>query len=543
MKPQYLAAAIGVILIAVVIFFMIDPEPNDLTEDQLKGWQLMKVAQNLCLSGESSMAGFNLQTMWSNQIEVQAGGKAEKQKGAVAYLDEQIRSIQDEQIRACLADFSERIKNCMLDNCNAALLPKTIDFEFKFEPETDLAFVDDKEVFFGLQQRSNNRKLVRQQAGNFVDTIAFPAKNEVVTAWISPATLDSFMGNEKVKFYFTQALKMPEGRKDFTRYSCTSSSGCIWDDETPHILRVAKTPDFTNTVSRYWIAHAVAQQTGSDSWSIPDVEYLKQHADARKIGYTHFVIQANEALPDEANGYYVDISVNGVNALIDGAPGEFHVQDLPAGGSVKYEFGLQNLNFTGVNSGCDTIQVLIQGMRDGRKAGQPVTLTRSYVALRDAAMETIEAGGQQWQWHGRYVRANTDYDYEVFIASRKVSDDLVFERHIDAISNTVDTMNNAKRIFDAAGLKYEDTPLVAVIRPPLTKISYGLAVGIVEPNGQVRFTLEKKLAYDIADYLLTARNQSRELRQVINKDKYIYKVRGDSDHAASPRICPGQGVV
>ena len=162
---------------------------------------------------------------------------------------------------------------------------------------------------------------------------------------------------------------------------------------------------------------------------------------------------------------------------------------------------------------------------------------RSYVSLRDAREKQLKVGATNLSWQGIYRSASKEYDSEVFVNSVFVNETLQFAENIDAIKDTQQVMSKMKAKFDQAGLTFQGQTLVAVIRPPLTQISYGLAVGIVEETGQIRYTFSSTMASELKSYLLALREQGQKYRNIIRKDSFIYTLRSAKSYSQSPAIC------
>jgi len=98
------------------------------------------------------------------------------------------------------------------------------------------------------------------------------------------------------------------------------------------------------------------------------------------------------------------------------------------------------------------------------------------------------------------------------------------------------TINRMKARFDDLGLTFDDRPLIAVIRPPLTKPSFGLAVGTIEPSGQVRFTFDRASAFRLKDQLVEQRAARPDVARAVHRTAFVYTV--NKDHPSPPDICP-----
>jgi hypothetical protein len=79
--------------------------------------------------------------------------------------------------------------------------------------------------------------------------------------------------------------------------------------------------------------------------------------------------------------------------------------------------------------------------------------------------------------------------------------------------------------FDALNVSYEGQPVVAVIRPPLSKVSSGIATGIVPPTGQVSFLFSKVETNKLLNYLKSRRaDESNAYRRSVRGDIFCYRI-------------------
>ncbi|MDN4502495.1 hypothetical protein QX776_08780 [Alteromonadaceae bacterium BrNp21-10] len=545
MKTQLITAAVGVIAIGVISYFLLIDDPTkDFSEDQKNGWRLMKTAQTLCLAGDSLSISLDLQSDFTAGANASAGGNKQNLSGALGYMDEQIRSIQDEKIRDCLAEYMPDIKACMLNQCGSARLPKAVEFQFSYTPTIDNNFISHDLVYFGLQNRQNKRKLVKQNDGFYVDSIEFPDKGKTLNAIISPITVDGHIGNQsEIKFRLKQSANIDANPQPFTRYNCSPENGCQLDQLAPHLFDWEALVQHSPQSPLSLFAKAYAQDSKQHYWSIPSLENLQHNPAAQTLGYTTFTLQASSPLNIDADAYYYDIRVNGIYAYENGAPGEYRVQPYNADAPLKLTFGLQNLNFSGIDSGCDAISVELTFLKNQQPLPTKLLLQRSYVALRDAAEKKMVVGDVTWHWSGEYARADNDFDYEVFIISEQIDKHLNFDGKSADMLSAVGRLNKIKREFEATNTQFNGQPVVAVLRPPLTKVSYGLVAGLIQQNGQINFTLDKATAYALGDFLVAERNNNREIKRIVHPDKYIYKIRGSDEFMSSPPICPGEGII
>jgi hypothetical protein len=201
------------------------------------------------------------------------------------------------------------------------------------------------------------------------------------------------------------------------------------------------------------------------------------------------------------------------------------------------EFALQNLDFSGANDGCDSLALTLHFLKDENVVGNPIKIERSYVALRDARVKEFQRNGVTYRWSGKYIRAPREYDTEVFVISILVSQDLDFRAHQQEAEHARHIVSTMKAEFDRLGLVFQGRPLVAVIRPPLTQISYGLAIGVVEETQQIRFTFKNETARQLQQFLLAQRGKGLKFKEVIKSDTFVYSIRGEASYMASPPVC------
>jgi hypothetical protein len=295
-------------------------------------------------------------------------------------------------------------------------------------------------------------------------------------------------------------------------------------------------------VSGVWFIPSAYAGSEKDFWSIPNLETLNNKNSERTIGYTHFSITSEKPLNIDADAFFYDITANGVAANINGVTGSYRAIKYDPSLPLNIEFGLQNLNFSGHDAGCDAIGLSIRFIKNGTLLDKPIHLTRPYIALRDAGKVTSSINDVAISWTGNYIRAGKEYDNEVFLLSKLVSNDLDFEAHKTKIQAAVTEIERVKNDFNNLKLTFNDQPLVAVVRPPLTKISYSLAVGKVEENRQIRFTFDENKARELKSFLIAQRNSSSTAKRVIDPGLFIYKIRGDTRYVPSPQACFGREV-
>jgi hypothetical protein len=241
--------------------------------------------------------------------------------------------------------------------------------------------------------------------------------------------------------------------------------------------------------SRSWpfdlspVAHAHAQEaTPQQGWIVPSLETLRRrHAGPDAPAYTEITL-ASGPLPALAQAKHVSvgIEVNGRTAWVDGLPVDANAVPFDAAKGVDVQLGLENLEFSGAQRGFERVELTLRFL-DGRNVIREAKLPLRYVALRDkpdpAPVGEPDLGVR---WSAKYIPGPTADRYQIFLLS----------------SPSAEEIERVKQRFDAAGFTVATAkgtlPLVAVIRPPLKENgNYGLALGMRQPTGQIRFSFDE----------------------------------------------------
>ena len=103
------------------------------------------------------------------------------------------------------------------------------------------------------------------------------------------------------------------------------------------------------------------------------------------------------------------------------------------------------------------------------------------------------------------------------------------EQKLNILKNRV---NRLKKNFDALKAQFKDQQLVAVIRPPLSKVSYGIATGIVRSTGQVSFLFNKEEAYELLKHMKQGRDGgTAAYKRAVRDDIYPYRISGKTSES------------
>ena len=471
-------------------------------------------------------------------------------RGALDFVDDELRKEENDQIRDCMAPLRKKMIELLPSRS-----PKFIDLgiEFAFSrPSSE--YYENNVITVGtlFPQWPPERVWARQSNNLFAELIPMVRRGgPEFKAWIKRTkkigTQANFVSEDSETYVClvrapadppfdpSSLLKCSEGAKcqrmardaGWLVFCDGYEDAALWPNRSP-------LPWPIRFISR---AHA-QHNNGGTRWSVPSLDVLKQRRRNKELvgtGFTEFKIASTSQVPNTVDAFYVDISINGQNVRFDGLRPQLLSSPIPADRKIQFDFGLENLNFSGAVGGCDEISAKLQFLSKGEPVGETLELNRFYVALRDAELQTLTAGDMTFQWTGKYRRPEPSYDHEVFVQSIIVSsledrDEVSKARH-----EMTRLLNKANKTVRTT---HRDRPVAFVVRPPLSKPQdatekkgFGLAAAIVEPTGQIRFTFEKDDAFALRKHL----TQLGHSRFVIDPGSFVYTV--NKDFPNPPGIC------
>lgn len=264
-------------------------------------------------------------------------------------------------------------------------------------------------------------------------------------------------------------------------------------------------------------AAEASQQTRPRGWDVPSFKTLQRMAERQRVGYTLFDVGFQpRGRAAQSDRYYYELQVNGQPVYIDGLSPGLRKESLDRAGTNHLLFALENLNFTGQFGGYEHLRLTVVFL-DGSAEGYRQELSRDYAALRDTtAIPPIQTEAGTFTWDGKYIVPKNENKYEILVASADCGD--------PARKDCVDRATNAKVLFDRGGKLYDARQVVMVVRPPLrTPAAYGLALGLVQPTGQVQFTFNEAEAADLCHWAASQAGRSGAGR-LIQSDLRRYEV-------------------
>jgi hypothetical protein len=271
---------------------------------------------------------------------------------------------------------------------------------------------------------------------------------------------------------------------------------------------------------------ARAQSTSVERrWIVPSLETLAEQ-NTEGVGYTVFTLTTSAFRRSEALGVEVDVRVNGRGVEEDGLPPAMRPVENDPSQPFTHSFALQSLDFQGLHGGCDEISVGLTPIYAGGRKGDSGTVTLTYAALRDVEERKVPFAGDVLTWRASYITPNREWRYYPIVHSYiyKVEDPL--QAAAAAAAAEAD-----RRWLDEQRFSYEGQRVLGVVRPPRTiqpngTAAFGLAAGLLQPTGQIRFTFPQPDAYSISDFMIKQRGRSNTASRVIESDRYVFQAIG-----------------
>lgn len=520
--------------------------------------RVIEQASAVCLSNESRTSAVQLRgSLLSITKAIAAGGSAEVKtnvlRGARDSLPLEFQHIENARIRECMKQYISPLVaiviNAVESTSTPQQWPEPIDFRFNFKrtTSTDPKFYSEN-VRLNLiaRERPLSRRITMQDAQDmayYQYDVPYPRAGEVIRGTIVAERL----GNSRLslkppvvtEFCVKQPAKLPKHREiAYDIFDCIEGKSCKPSPQTTTWLDTCDAKPIAGSYDVLdWLigtAHAAeppaapaveaAKSPAAPFWHVPSLQTLagsKQEG----VGYTLFTIQTDAFLKQDVNAVEVDVRVNNVPVLEDGLPPQLRPVPNDPDGPYKYNFALQSLNFQGAVNGCDRIDIKLTPQQGKGKALQTAL---AYVALRDVAPRTQKLGDATLTWSASYIVPTQAWRYYAVVHS------YAFAAHnSDGRKAAVASAGKDKKLLDALQLKYGELKLVGVIRPPRTvnsqgSAAYGMAIGLVQDDGQVRFTFSQREASKLANFVLDQRRRHAKLRSVVAPQPFFFNADGGS---------------
>ncbi|HMF78836.1 MAG TPA: toll/interleukin-1 receptor domain-containing protein [Bryobacteraceae bacterium] len=303
-------------------------------------------------------------------------------------------------------------------------------------------------------------------------------------------------------------------REPVVRVSCEEGASCRISADDFGWAKACATQ--SGTAMRFFTLPSVYAKSEPASkaaagWVAPSLETLRK----RNAAYTEFFLRSAPLLAlQAADRVNFDVHVNGAPIYIDGLPPETNSVKFDAKAVLEVQFGLENLNFSGMQASYEDIQVALAFMKSGQVVRR-ATVGMKYVALRQMPEgPVVGESGLRILWRAQYHTGRADDVYQIFTLSTR----------------DLKVAQEAKSKIDAAKLQAGGLPLLAILRPPLGENrAYGIALGLRNPSGQVKFTFDDAASKSLCREVWKMAAHSRLI------DKGIF--RRSVDSKAKSQLC------
>jgi hypothetical protein len=476
-------------------------------------------------------------------------GASDKLTGAVAKLE-------NDDIRKCMNQYIAPIYGLVIapyekTDPNAAW-PDPIDFRFNFARGLSKDSRKYSEYLVLNLQRTNRipltRRIINQYdpsgAPYFQYDISYPTTGEIIKGAITPESKGDARLSAEAPVITTVCLQrpsnLPRAKTDYDLFDCEEGKVCRPGRMTTGWLAGCGGttgelgPNFSAPFRpvAYQLLQTAAT-TETRRWIAPSLEALTQRK-MEGVGYTVFTVETDAFRRLEVIGVELDIRVNGTPVEENGLPPAMRPIANDANRTFNYVFALQSLNFQGAQGGCDDVAIGLTPLLAGDRKGQRVGTHLSYAALRDVEPRKERLGQSSLIWRASYITPIREW------------------RHIPIVHSYIypveDAARRAKATADAEADKkwldeqryaYDDRPVVGVLRPPRTiqrdgTAAFGLGVGLVQDNGQIRFTFPENEARQISAFLIS-RRAGRDADRVIAPEPYVFQAVGGA--RTVPGVC------
>ena len=523
------------------------------------------LAERLCLSNltltEKRGLSLDLQALLSS---VKANASIESQttalRGASEKLTGAVGKLENDAIRTCMNTYIAPVYAIVIASYQkgdpSAIWPEPIEFRFNFARGASKDVKKYSEALavtlLGSSRSPYTRRVTYQYdpAGStyfLADIFPYPATGETITGTIAAEVkADARLSNEgavTTRICLQRPQSFPRAKAGYDWFDCAegkscrpSASGTGWlaIADCTGITKGEASPPLSPLRPVAYPLTLTAANSETRRWIAPSLEALSQREN-EGVGYTIFNIETDAFYRrTEVLGAEFEVRVNGTPVEENGLPPAMRPIANDAKGTFKYTFALQTLDFQGGRGGCDDIAIGLTPLLSGGRKGQQLVTHLSYAALRDV-QERKEPIGQTFLiWRAAYITPTREW------------------RHIPIVHSYIypvqDAAKRAKATADAEADKnwldkqryfYADRPVVGVVRPPRTiqtdgTAAFGLGVGLVQDNGQIRFTFPEDEARKISRFLI-ARREGGNASRVIAPDPYVFQAVGGA--RTVPGVC------
>ena len=507
-------------------------------------------AERACVAGSTNVQTQTLRVKFDQLLKgVSAAVNLETQtsqlRGAVGQLPALVQSVENDKIRNCISGKVDQIYSLALQEYRqfspAARWPNPIQFRFSYTRGRDASRIYSGMLRLDVAEQAISDRLALQDPNGlayFADRLPYPEQGQPMRGTIVAERGDDSRLTRDRPAITRVCIEQPRVLPSLSSirhemFDCAEGGSCRPSAQaTGWLTACANEPGGAAAHSpRVRVAGLmpVAAETSATPglhWAVPSLPALVER-NVEGVGYTIFSIDTDAFREIKPRAVEVDIRVNGVPVYEDGLPPDLRpVASEPE--RFVHRFALQTLDFEGARGGCDAITVTLRPRLPAGGKGAERTANLTYVALRDVAPRKASFGDGQLSWSASYITPRREWRHIAEVRSYIYRAD-----DAKAKDAQVAAADRDKRWLDAQGLQFDGKRVVGVIRPPRTlqpdgTAAFGLAAGLIQDNGQVRFTFPEGDARKLAQFMIDQRARSPQAKLAIDPRPYIFQAVGGS---------------
>jgi hypothetical protein len=514
--------------------------------------RFVDLAERACLSGHTQEESAGISIRLRTILKSVAGGvdierQVKELRGASEQMTGAVAKLENDEIRKCmnekLAPAFTLIGSSFLADDPGAAWPEPIDFRFNFvrNASKDLTKYSEN-LRLNLLRTSRspvNRRITNQfdpsGAPYYQLDISYPANGELIKGTITPEVrATSSLSTEPTSLTpicLQRPSSFPQVKAEYDMFDCTEGGACgsaaLGTGWLATCSKSGKALPAHAKPSRYATFRlALAQATAVERrWVVPSLETLVEQ-NTEGVGYTVFTLTTSAFRKSEALGVEVDVRVNGTRVDEDGLPAAMRPAPNDPSHPFVHNFALQSLDFQGLRGGCDEISVGLTPIYGRGRKGETRTVILSYAALRDVEERIVPFAGDTLAWRASYITPAREWRYYPIVRSYTYAVDDPNQAASAASAAEAD-----RRWLDEQEFSYKEQRVLGVVRPPRTiqpngTAAFGLAAGLLQPTGQIRFTFPQDDARSLSNFMIKQRERGGQASRIIQPDQYIFQAVG-----------------
>lgn len=472
-----------------------------------------------------------------------------KLRGASEQLSGEVAKLENDEIRKCmnsvLAPAFGRMQQAYSAADPGAAWPEPIDFRFHYarviSKDPDKFSENLKINLLRKSREPVTRRITYQydQGGStyYQVDIPYPSDGEIIKGTIAPEIKGQARLTTELPTFTPLCLRrppsFPQVKADYDLFECTEGGQCRTGVISTGWLTACSNADSGERIPAspaLPIRHAAFRFAALDGgaverrWVVPSLQSLTER-NSEGVGYTIFTLSTEAFRGREVLGVEVNVRVNGTRVDEDGLPPEMRPIANDPERPFTHSFALQSLDFQGGQGGCDEIKVGLTPVYKGGGKGEQRDAILSYAALRDVEERQTRLGDGQLIWRASYITPEREWRHYPIVHSYAYS-----VKDANQAAAVASAAEDDKRWLDQQGFSYKGQRVVGVVRPPRTiqpngTAAFGLAVGLLQETGQIRFTFPEADARSIADFMIAQRGRDGADR-VIEPERFIFQAIG-----------------